>query len=426
MIRRQLVSLMPDLAILIGGFLLVQIALVTLLPASLQGNDSSDFRDFYYPIAQRLASGTSLVAAHYFDMSAVSPAPVQRGGGILITRFPPGYSVILSQVIGLANLISIRHSAAFAVMTSFFALVNALLLYFILRIGLRDRAAAVVGSLIWMVYPPALFLTKQPNSENPFLAIVFVAILLQVALRPSLMRAAGIAVCLGLAIYVRQAGLFLPVVFLAVLIGERLLISPNKAPLLLSAAATVLIPYLVVSPWVWTIYQETGRFVPVASTGADLLRLSYSEILRSVPASSWLWSDALRDYVASRAASGDYAFSPWMELRLLSVKVLRAFYGTFTLRQEPVLIALQFVFFAMTAIGFWRTWQNRTTRLFHLTAWLLFGYFLATSAVGIPLLRYTLPGQALLTGYIAVALIYMTTMVLAKRTRTDPPVSHQV
>lgn len=416
MSRLQGARVLPDLAILAGAFLVVQLALALLLPASLQGNDSSDFRDVYYPIAQRLAAGVGLAEAHHFAPPGPSTGAVVPGPDVFVTRFPPGYPILLSRVIVVADLVGIRHSVAFAAMTALFALANALLLYLILRVGLRSRMAATVGSLCWMAYPPAAFLLKQPNSENPFLTALFAAILLQLATKPGTLRAVCIGVCLGAAIYIRLAGLFLPIVFVAVLVGERLLLPARRGPVLGGIIATIAIPCLLVAPWVWLIYAETGQFVPVASTGADLLRLSYSELRRSVPANSWLWSDSLRAYVAQRAA-GDAAGSAPMELRLLGVKTLRAFYGTFTLRQEPVLITLQLGFFTMAAIGFLRTWRDRSIWLFHLTAWMIFGYFLATSAVGIPLVRYTLPGQALLTGYVAITAMAVVATLLGTASR---------
>lgn len=394
-------SLARDSAVIVLAFVLLHGAFVLFAPEIMRVNESLDFIDFYYPIAQRLTEGLGIAEAHYFEHMGLNPVPTEWGEGVFVTRFPPGYAVLLAPVIVLADAIGMPHADAFVVLSRMFALASVLLLYAIVRRGFGCSAIALAAALVWMLYPPSLFLAKQPNSENPFLTLLFAAILAFLVMRPGIMRGVVIGLLLGVALYVRLAGLFLPVAFAAIVIGDGFMRREKVGPGLAPAALILTLPYLLVLPWVTLIYHETGQFVPVASTGADLISSASSELLRSIPEESWLWAEGLRDYVAQQAQGTTVTASPGHELQLLAVKILRAFYGTFTLRHETLLATMEVVYLGSTAVGILisiRAFPARPS--FHLCAGVLFLYFLSTAVFGVPLLRYTVPAHALLTGYV--------------------------
>lgn len=405
-----------DLLIISLVFVLLHGAFGIFAPKSLQVNESSDFRDFYYPVAQRLTEGASIAEAHYFEHMGLSPAPTVRDQGTFVTRFPPGYAVLLTPMIIFADAVGVPHADAFMLLSRFLALSSVLLLYAIVKNAFKSSTIALPAAIIWLLYPPSLFLVKQPNSENPFLTLLFAAVLAFLVMRPTIMRGVVIGTLLGAALHVRLAGLFLPLAFAAITIGEGFIRHGRVLPSLAQALSISTLPYMLVLPWVLLIYRETGQIVPVASTGTDLIATASSELLRSIPEGSWVWGEELRDYVVQKAQGTISAASAWHELHLFAVKCLRSFYGTFTLRYETELAAMQACYIVLTILGIFTSLKTSPAKpAFHLCTAILFMYFLSTAAFGVPLLRYNVPGQALLTAYIGCLISLIVTRCLGRR-----------
>lgn len=408
-------GLFRDLSVIMLVFAAVHGTFALFASEDTRANESLDFIDFYYPIAQRLSDGLGLAEAHYFEHMGQNPSPTQRGEGVFVTRFPPGYSLILAPVIMLADAIGITHADAFIWLSRGFALASVLLLYAIFRLSFGRSLIGLAAAHVWMFYPPFIFLVKQPNSENPFLVCLFAAILAMMSLRQSVARGLTVGFFLGIAIYLRLAGLFLPVAFAAIVGAEAILRREHVKSKFCSAAIIFVVPYILVLPWVMLVYFETGHFVPVASTGSDLISNSASELLRSIPEDSWLWGEGLRAYVAQKAEGEAVMISFGHELQLLAVKVLRAFYGTFTLRHESLLAIMEAIYLGLTAAGVFVCYWWRIGRCeFHICACLLFLYFLSTAIIGVPLLRYTVPAHALLAGYIGCLITSIATRTSGK------------
>ena len=136
--------------------ILVTILFWMSLPDSFQINENSDYVAFYEPVAHNILEG------HGFTLANGTPA----------IRYPPGYPLLLAGLLEFSNLLNIPAETVLSIsillsmgLTSVFV--------FILARSMWGSSPALVSSLVWMSYPFALWLTKQPNSENLFLVVFY-------------------------------------------------------------------------------------------------------------------------------------------------------------------------------------------------------------------------------------------------------------
>lgn len=420
--------LIGSITLFIFAFALTQI-IYFLLPASSRINESLDYNLFYYVIAERLSAGQPFDTAFWFSSLTDQAKPVARSmQGEFVTHYPPGMPVLLSFLIKLAEnfglgpkpLIHFVFDVLYALSASIF---------FLFALQLTSSKYALLGGLVWASYPLNLWLTKQPNSEIPFLFFFLLSLLsLMRACNSNSLRWAFItSVSLGLAINFRAAGILLPIVFCIILklydSGIKLQISSTLT--LKAIAILVFVPYLLITPWEIKMYQNTGRFIPVASSAEDMSQNMDKFFLTPGPDKKLIISNALRHNILDRNCgttkekfykkiciihNKNMAFNDKSAIANLEFywhRFTRPFYGTFTKRHEMKVLTLNAFYLILIILGCWFAKPEKRRQLSFMCV-PIFLYFFSLSLVVIPVTRYMVPAFGILFIFIPYCLDVFT------------------
>lgn len=372
-----------------------------LLPAEYRQNQSTDYIAHYEPVARAILDGRGIVD------EAGAPA----------TRYPPGFSLLLAGAWGLGRAAGLSDEVTLLLFRLVCAGLSTVLLYGLARLVWPVRAALLVGAA-WAVYPFFLWITKQPNSEVPFLPIFFGALFvfwLAVLRRPRawpLYLLAGLLA--GAAMLVRPAALGLGgVMAVLVLVLARPLRWPARLGL---AALLVLGNVLVVAPWLGLVYARTGALIPLSSGGTLTLKDGLTFLVdeksyrREVPLDDHVAALLLtfRDRRAEMSSTSDVVAivldearrEPVAFLKFTWLKATRSWYGNDSRTFERPTLWLQAVYgllilWGNAAVFFARRTPAvaRSSALRRLLAgnWFIVAYFWAMTMTAVPLLRYMLP-----------------------------------
>ena len=372
----------------------VALIFLALLPASSRANDSADYTEFYRPVAQALLAGDGLEI-----------------GGALAARYPPGFPAALAVAIGFGRLLALPEDFAVSLLGLAGFVATA---WTLCRLGgvCHSPAAGLFAAVGFALYPPHLFLVKQPNSELVFLPLLLFGGELLWRSRAGELRLAGAAgVVFGLAALVRPIALllFLPLAAFLLLFSR-----PARASRRLALAAALAAGQLLtMAPWALQLRATYGHFVPL-STGGRLSMLDGLTIAakkdRPPPPLPAAVVALNREIAAARPqlrSPGDiFAFlaakaqqEPGAVAGLLLVKLSRSFYATDSLRYEKALLALQLPFLLLAAAAWtaaWRWQPLEPWRPLAALCLLVLLYFLAMTVLVLSILRYLVPALALL------------------------------
>ncbi|MFN2386442.1 MAG: glycosyltransferase family 39 protein [Thermoanaerobaculia bacterium] len=372
--------------------LAVSLLFVAALPTTLRSNESSDYRSFYGPVAQALLAGRGFVGRD----------------GLPATRYPPGYPLILAATWGTGDAFGVPRHVAIAALHLVTAMLSALLLFAIARTawGLPE---ALLPPLLWITYPIALWLQKQPNSEMPFTVLLFGAVLLflSAARRPGsgafLWLACGISA--GLAMLIRPIALGLGLVLAAAVFA--VLPSLSRAAKARAAALLLAGNFLGVLPWEIWAHSRTERVIPLSTGGVASIRdgLTFAQRTRGLPSAVATLAGDLRGRYpemrttsgVARVLSGELADRPVAVLALFAVKTARSWYGTESRRGEARTLLLQLPYLLLGGLSLWFSRRGPpAARRLAVTVTLLVAYFWIMTIAALSILRYMVPAMGLL------------------------------
>src|SRR5215813_6481864 len=146
---------MPTIIISVTS-ILVMLLFWVILPDTFRVNEQTDYTAFYEPVARNVAKGDGF--------TQVNGAPA--------TTYPPGYPLMLAGIFWLANVLNISEQT---LLSTFILLSTSLTSVFIFILGrsVWQSWPALLPPLFWMTHPLVLWLTKQENSETPFMMIFY-------------------------------------------------------------------------------------------------------------------------------------------------------------------------------------------------------------------------------------------------------------
>jgi hypothetical protein len=367
-----------------------------LLPGDLAVAESSDYRDFYEPVARSLVSGHGFVVAP----------------GIPAVAYPPGYPVLLALVFEAARLLGTSEATALAAASALSFGVAATCLHAAAHHVWPDRRA-LLAPCLWAVYPLGLWLAKQPNSEVPFSAALFAAVATFVPLggtRGSAGRAVACGALVGVATLVRSIGLGLGGVLAAVLLLT------GRAPLARRAllAAVLLAGNLAaLAPWATWATIRTGSFVPVSTSGPPSVRDGLTFAVRTkgyrtaggAPADVTELMTRLEARAAelrsagaiTRVVSEEVGRTPIAGAKLLGWKLARSWYATDSGRGERFALAVHVLLLGFVTAATWYAARGRPAeRRLAMVAWSVTLYCWAMTVLVLSIARYLAPAVGVL------------------------------
>lgn len=378
------------------------------LPGVHGENESVDYSHFYRPVARSIAAGHGIVS--------------ERGGPLAI-RYPPGYPAVLAAVYLAADALRLPEATAMALFTAACAGAAALFLYLLARHAWPPMLA-LLPPLLWIGYLPALWLFKQPNSEVPFVVVLYGLLLLAVTAwrrpRPVPLLFLAVGLLAGAAMLMRPIALGLGVV----LAGAALLLRRDwRLPRrLLCAAALLAGNALAVAPWELHVWAKTTRVILLGSGDAAALRdgLTYAVHLKGFRVGTPVPEDVatvmrrlLERYdefttpgAIFRAVGDEFRRDPVAVVKLYLIKAARSWYGTDSQRFEGALLLIQLPYLALVAAAFLRLRRAGGPDLQRLgvVIGLVTVYFWGMNVLSTTLARYSIPVLGLLFVLVPAAL----------------------
>jgi 4-amino-4-deoxy-L-arabinose transferase-like glycosyltransferase len=286
---------------------------------------------------------------------------------------------------------------------------------FMLARSLWGSWLALASSLVWMTYPFALWLTKQPNSEIPFMVLFYGAFCLFWYSLIQRRRAWPIYLLsgflMGLAMLIRPIAIGVGFVMGVILWLAANWLRPRSRLFLIMIM--LLGNFAAVLPWEAWVYFKTGKVVPLCSNGpASLLDgLTFGVNTRGFRQGVDLPQDvlALMKKIQSRAAGlnslGDVVSlmkeemqtNPLAVAKLFIIKAARSWYATDSQRFETLIMLIQLPYLILVLWSSKLAWEEGGMKQqLIISSWLMILYFWAMTTVSTTLLRYMAPAMGLL------------------------------
>lgn len=379
---------------------IVDVAFVTLLPETFRANEASDYFSFYRPLAQNIAAGNGLVM-----------------NGRLPSRYPPGFPVYLAFHFLVAKLLGLSAEWLITAGNVVLSTLSCFLIYWIARLAFTERIACF-AALLWATYPFNLWLLKQPNSEVPFIFVLFLSVWL-------FLRSAftGYIPLLLVGVLTGVAALIRPIALLVALLLSLSLLFRYAMPLLrrLIGAAMILACFLVaILPWEVALHRYSGHWVLLSTGGPPSMvngldyPLKYNGRSREwIPPAASQLIDRVKQHEASLATTSDIAkwlfqqfkADPVALTQLMLLKLWRSWFATESMLHERAIGMVQSAYGLLAIAGVWLAWRR-----FAEARWLiallvvLVLYFWAMTTLVLSIVRYMVPAMGFLMIFGAIAI----------------------
>jgi hypothetical protein len=384
--------------IVLAASIVITLLFWSILPARMSANESADYVSFYEPVARNLLAGHG---------------PVTNDGTAAV-RYPPGYPLLLAGVFGLANLTGLQESVVLSTFTLLCTVLSAILVLLLAR-TLWQPLPSVFVSLIWITYPIALWSTKQPNSEIPFIPLLYGAFLLawSALLRNRLDGAIALisGVILGFAMLVRPLAIGVGLIMAIVIwISYR---NANPKHRLFLSTMLLVGNLIAILPWEAWAYANTRQVILLSTGGIPSVRdgltfaankLRYREGV-AVPADVEELSrdilDRSRDLRTSEAivslVAAETKTNPVAMAKLLIIKAARSWYATDSNRLETPILVIQLLYLPLVIWGSWIVRKRGgMPQKMTIAIWLTVCYFWGMTTLVLSIVRYLLPVMGLL------------------------------
>jgi hypothetical protein len=374
--------------------ILITILFWIMLPAKFVVDESRDNREFYEPVARNILQGNGITLRDHPFISR-----------------PPGHPLFLAGVFKLADLFTLPEEVVISTVILVCTGLSSLFLFIFARQVWAPLPAAL-SALVWITYLPALWLTKQPNNEVPFLVFFyggFVFFWSAVCKSQPLFFYFCSGFLIGIAMLIRPIALGVGVIMSFVI----WLVKRNESMRVRWVfVAMVLLGNLVaVLPWELWVYAKTEKVVLLTRGGPNMDDGLIFAILGSRPPSGAPTDvvELMQDIVAQRRAdirslsgvikvmSEELWNRPLATIKLLTIKILRSWYATDSRRFEFAIMLLQIPYLAFILWGTRQTWcLGGIARNVALSIWLLVLYFWGLTFAALSIARYMVPVIGLL------------------------------
>lgn len=379
--------------------ILVTLIFWQVLPQRFRVEENTDYVSSYKPLAQNILSGRGYI---------------RPSDQTVATDNAPGFPLILVGVFKLAQWTGIPEEAGMAVLSAVgLALVSVFV--FLLARTLWGRSRAIGAALLCMTYPLSLWLTLQPNTEIPFMVLLYAGLCLfwyALTRRPHANLLFSCGCLFGAAMLIRPIAVGLGLVMSVATWFILREVSRRRRMLLI--AMLLMGNLVVVLPWEAFVYYKTGDIVMLSSNGVKSMRDGLTFGLTTKPKAyretnvppdvRMVMEDILSDVnelktpgdIAS-IVSREFQSHPIAVTKLFLLKIARSWYGTDSGGRELQILLLQLAYIVPVSWGAWKAWRNgKPSRDFVMFTVLIVLYFWGMTLLAISIVRYMVPVTSLL------------------------------
>jgi hypothetical protein len=383
------------------GVFAVSVVIVLLflgiLPGTYKQNESTDYLNYYEPVARNLLRGSGLVGTD----------------GLPAMSNPPGYPILLAGVFSLAGVTRLPESLMYSIFVLCCMGFSAVFIFLISR-GIWGVQGGWLSALFFITYPFGLWLTKQPGSEVPFMLAFYAGLHLFWAGMGDRKNAGWFLVLcgflMGIAMLIRGIALGSGVIlFILFLVIKRNILLRRRFVL---AGMILLGNLLAVLPWQVWAYRQTDQVILLGTNGVPSIRdgLTFAVNTKGYRQSVGLPEDvlALQDQFLEESGSMNTVGEIWEHVsfhflreplafsKLILIKMTRSWYGTDSGSLEPVIAGIQGVYASVILLASILVWKYRTEYPgVLLVVWAIAFYFWVMTTLVLSILRYMVPAIGL-------------------------------
>jgi len=381
----------------------------------------SDYLSYYAPVAESISQGKGIPSKAVIDKE--SAENINQGKEVstdkyVSFRYPIGYPLILSVLFSMSNLL---HIGRLEMIVLFNVLVDAFAVCFLFLIAesIFNKKIAVLSFLLWISYPFNLWFIKNPNTEVPFIFLLYLGIWLYIlALKK---RKTGLiflsGVILGFSILVRPIGFLLIPIFALVLF---FLLKKEIIKIKFLLAAMFLFGAMImIFPWEIYLFLKTNQFILLSTNGSSAIVDGLTFDLKPGAGGNQVVVSDDVILLMHRAKIGNLTdFSeifrflvyelinrPIPLIKLIGWKAVRSWYATSQMWWEGRILTVQ-IFYLLSAFwGLIYAIRKFKDKIFWITFFLIIiFYFWLMTISALSIMRYMVPVMGLVIIFSAVAL----------------------
>ncbi len=289
------------------------------------------------------------------------------------------------------------------------------MLIFLFSVSIWGMRGGWLSALFFMTYPFVLWLTKQPNSEIPYMVVFYASLYLfwlgmHKQKKPGwLLLISGILA--GFAMLIRPIAIGMGLILFVIL-----LIIDTKRPMILRfflGLAILFGSFLAILPWEVWAYQHTNQVVLLSTGSVPSIRdgLTFAVETKNYRQNIAIPADVVHlqnEFVAENASMNSVREvigtikkhliqEPLPVIKLFLIKSARSWYGTDSGNMESTIIAIQLVYLVVILFSTVFVWHNRSTLPgLLLFVWGFVFYFWLMTTMVLSILRYMVPVIGLL------------------------------
>ncbi|MCH7663447.1 MAG: glycosyltransferase family 39 protein, partial [Chloroflexi bacterium] len=269
-------------------------------------------------------------------------------------------------------------------------------------------------ALLWTTYPFSLWLSKQPNSELPFMVFFYASCYL--FFRSIYYKRSGwlpyyfSGLLLGFSMLIRPIAVFIPIIFIIFIIFKVKQLTSSSSLLVSVFLLGVL---TLVLPWEGYVRFKTGRFLLLSENGAMAIRgglifaisdVSYKQEVKVPEDVRQLMEEIKANYSELDSTgrivqylSDEFIQQPVTIIKLFAIKTARSWYATDRQSLEGLTLLIQIPYITIILIGSVIGWKKSgKTRSYVISLWVITLYFWSMNILVTSTLRYMVPAIGLL------------------------------
>ncbi len=371
----------------------------TSLPPAFQQSEPTDYLVYYEPVARQILNGAGIV----------------RSNSIPAINNPPGYPILLAGVLALAQVFELPENLMHSLFVLFCIGLSSVFVL-LLSEKIWGMRGGWFSALFFMSYPFVLWLTKQPNSEVPFMAAFYASLFIfWFGLKGHkntwiLLLFAGIFA--GAAMLIRAIAIGIGILLFGLFLALKKNIHLKRRFLL--ASIILLGNFLAVLPWQVWVYGQTGQVVLLATNGVFGIRdgLTFAVELKNyrqkiaIPADVANLQNQFAAENASMSSFGEilntlgkhFVKEPMAVVKLFLIKAGRSWYGTDSGSLESAILIIQLFYGVLVLFASAAVWIRRSELPgLLLFVWGFVIYFWIMTTLALSILRYMTPVIGLLS-----------------------------